>query len=60
MAVDLTAPAVTVTVPATTYDKTPEALVVATDPALADSVSVDVDTNNDNDFADASETGHSS
>src|SRR5205823_5425898 len=59
--VDLTAPAVTLTADASTYDLTPEVRVVATDlHGLADgtTVTLDVDLNNDGDFLDASESGY--
>ncbi len=61
--VDRTAPAVTLTTDATTYDLTPEVGVVATDlNGIADgtTVTLDVDLNNDGDFADTGETGYAS
>src|SRR6266852_9663817 len=59
--VDLTAPTVTLTAPATTVDRTPQIAVTATDnvgiPATA-TVTLDVDLNNDGNFTDTGETGY--
>jgi RHS repeat-associated protein len=59
--VDKTAPTVTLTAPASTYDLTPELRVVATDSVgmpTSGTVTLDVDTNNDGNFTDAGETGY--
>jgi YD repeat-containing protein len=59
--VDLTAPALTVTAPASTLSRGPQVLVTASDlNGLPDNttVTLDVDTNNDGNFTDTGETGY--
>jgi RHS repeat-associated protein len=59
--VDRTAPALTLTVPASTASKKPQVLVAASDlNGLPDgtTVSIDVDTNNDGNFTDSGESGY--
>jgi YD repeat-containing protein len=62
-AVDLTAPTLTLTAPATTTSLGPQVLVTARDlNPLPDgtTVTVDVDTNNDGNFTDSGESGYAS
>ena len=59
--VDETAPAVSLTVPATTVDLKPQVTVTATDLvgiAATTTVTLDVDLNNDGNFTDPGETGY--
>ena len=61
MTVDLTAPTVTLSAPATTVSLHPQLTVTATDavglPATG-TVTLDVDLNNDGNFTDAGESGY--
>jgi RHS repeat-associated protein len=58
--VDLTAPTVALSVATSTYDTSPQVRVTATDNnGLSTTATLDVDLNNDGDFADAGETGYS-
>jgi len=60
--VDRTSPQVTLAVPASTYDLTPDVSVTVADANLGSGAAVrlDVDLNNDGDFADLQETGYAS